>query len=182
MLTVTIPPAVNPVTTAEAKQHARIHASFTADDVYVADLVEAARIKFEREAGYYLSQTQFTWTPDCTAQSLVLPLRPVLDPVEVWDGETELVEDTDFTLYIDERGFGTIEFTVTPSEPRIVFTVGFADPDTEEGEVHAAPADTKLAIKTLVAHWYNNREAFSGKALGPVAGAWESVIRGYRIA
>jgi hypothetical protein len=39
-----------------------------------------------------------------------------------------------------------------------------------------------LGIKTLVAHWYNNREAFSADTLGPVAAAWESVIRDYRIA
>lgn len=177
MLKLTTPPTAEPVTTAEAKRHARVFEAFTDDDTDIDALVSAARFKFEKEAGYFLSQATYTWVPDDTLPTETrLPLRPVIaDTLVITDGVTALVENTDYTVDIDADGFATVTFVSVPTDPSLVFAVGYADPTT-------APALVKLALKTLVAHWYNNREAFAEKALGPVAATWESVVRSFRIA
>jgi uncharacterized phiE125 gp8 family phage protein len=175
MLKLKTAPTARVVTTAEAKQHARVYANFTADDSYLAELSEAAAFKFEEETGFYLREAEYEWTPEATALRFELPLRPYLaESLTVMSGETELVDGEDFTLTVNPKGIASLVFTTAPDSPVFTFSVGFA-----EGE---APALAKLAIKTLVAHWYNNREAFAEKALGPVAGTWESVIRNFRLA
>lgn len=177
MLTLTTAPTLSPVTTAEAKQHARIFSGFTTDDSYVAELVAAASFKFEDESGYLLRQATYTWEPASgLGVEMKLPVRPyIADSLAIEDDGNALVVDTDYTVAVDTKGVVTVTFTVTPTEPSFEFDAGY--------EAAAdVPALAKLAIKTLVAHWYNNREAFAEKTLGPVAATWESVVRNFRMA
>lgn len=180
MLTLTTPPTVEPVTRKEAKRHARIYDGFVTDDPLIDDLISAARDKFERESGYRLSQAVFRWAPDSAALEMRLPERPYLSNLVIADGNDTLVENTDYTVAVDDKGIAVITFETLPEEPVFTFRVGFANPAVDER--HGAPSLAKQAIKMLVAHWYNNREAFAEKQLGPVAAAWESIIRNFTIA
>lgn len=180
MLTLTTPATKEPVTRTEAKRHARIYEGFVADDADIDSLISAARFKFEMETGYALSQATYTWTPETVALEMRLPARPYLSNLVIVDGVDTLVLDTDYTVAVDDKGVAVVTFDATPEEPVLTFRVGYANPGANE--MHGAPALAKLAIKMLVAHWYNNREAFAEKALGPVAGTWESIVRNFRLA
>jgi hypothetical protein len=108
---------------------------------------------------------------------LELPLRPVFE-VSIPD----LTEDTDYELHSDPiSGIMSIEFlTGIPTDPVITFKAGFPDPEAEE--THAAPADIKQALCSLIDHWYKNRAAYQEGTLTTVPGSYDAAVRSYRLA
>lgn len=172
-----IPPAAEPVTTAEAKTHARIEHS--AEDALVATMITAARQATEKHTGRaWLTQT---WTATLdrwadvdggesedlwpffvspTPRRLALYPRPpasitslVVDGVTIASSNYalrghELFVKSDVADSANELGGGIV----------CTFTAGY-------GLAAAVPQDVKQAILTLVAHFYENREAANASGI-----------------
>jgi uncharacterized phiE125 gp8 family phage protein len=172
----------DPVTTADIKAHARIDTSD--DDDLIATYITAARRYLERRMRRcFISQTVVEKFDDW--QFL---FRPVYSP---------LVSVTSI-VYVDANGtnqtlsssYYTVDTTATPG--RLYESYSYSWPTIRDqrnavtltyvaGYGAAAsdvPETIKTAIKMLVAHWYENREAI-GDTVGvkaPVPLAIESLI------
>lgn len=175
----TIDAAVEPVTLAEAKAHMNV--VDTNDDNYIPGLVKAARRRLENEMHRALI-TQ-TWrfhldhfplfrqrTYPVGFMPIELP-RPELisitslkymDPADS-SGQTfiTLAENTDFIVDSNSEpariqtvaGAGWPATLQQIGAVQIVYTAGYG-PDAT-----TVPEDIKMAIKQVVAHWYENRES-----------------------
>jgi uncharacterized phiE125 gp8 family phage protein len=74
-LTRTTPPAVEPVTAAEAKAHCRVDT--TVDDAYIATLITASRQWCEEYLDRSLVNTQWTLRLDAFPYEIPLPRPPM---------------------------------------------------------------------------------------------------------
>lgn len=180
MLTLNQAPTVEPITLAECKAHARVFTN--GDDQYIQDLIPVARQKWELDTGYFLSEREYEYTT--TGTSITLPLRPVLSVESV----NELTE-SDYVLSVDaSTGVGTLTL-LEPVDGDVVvtFKVGFANPEEpvdpeEDPEPHPAPALAKHALKSLISHLYESREAYQQGNLMSVPGTYQSIVASYRLA
>ena len=192
-------PTVEPITTDDAKTHARVFDS--SSDDYIDGLISAARQKFETESGFYLSEAEYklttrleffnrfnlyyfgfgfgSWFCHPNGHHLVLPLRPVFQVESV----NSLVLDTDYEVSIDAMtGICTIHFlTSVPNDIVVTFKVGSENP--ADGGDSTAPALAKHALKSLVSHWFENREAYqAGSSIKSVPATYQSILTTYRLA
>jgi len=172
LLTLQTPPSTEPITTAEAKTHSRIF--ITNDDSYIADLIEAAREKWEKDSGYFIATASYqaTYKNHCH-HTFTLPLRPVVSV----DSVNALTVDTDYTVAIDVRTNEAVIKLITPVSGDVVvnFTVGPGESDP--------PMLARHAVKCLVGHWYENREAFQpGSAFKSVPATYQSIVTSFRLA
>jgi uncharacterized phiE125 gp8 family phage protein len=176
----TTPPAVEPVTTAEAKTHARIFVVDAAEDAYVDSLIAAAREKLEGDVcrafvtrsvearldafpdppiDYATSLGRFA-PPTAPIALLYPPLQSVesISYVDA-DGVTQTLDPADYVVTPGTPG------TIAPAPGKawptaidrpgavtIAFTAGFG------ADATAVPEVAKLVVKILVAHWYDRRE------------------------
>jgi hypothetical protein len=170
-------PAEEPVTLTEAKAHARIEHS--AEDTLVTTLIKTARQACEKMTGRaFITQT---WTASFdrwadvdggqsedgwpffvspTPRRLALSPRPpiaitslVVDGVTIATSEYalrghELFVKSGVADSVNELGGGIVA----------TFTAGY-------GAAAAVPNDVKQAILTLVAHFYENREAANASGI-----------------
>lgn len=153
-------PAVEPITVAEAKAHARILTD--ADDALIGMLVKAARRHAEARCNRSLAVQEYELTLDGLPCGLapLEPPRPPLVAVESiayrpWPGVSEvaLAPET-FRVVPGTPGL------VVPLEPwpsaagpasvTVRYTAGWTAEDL--------PEDARLALLMLVAHWYDRRE------------------------
>jgi uncharacterized phiE125 gp8 family phage protein len=178
--TITTPPAVDPVTLAEAKQHARNFIDDDADDAYMTSLIVAAREKLEgsvcrsfitRSVEARLDGFPATGRTSATylgrSSTSAEPLRLLYPPLQSVESITYIDADG------DERTLDPAAYVVVPGTPGIVapapgaswpatidrpgsvvvaFTAGYGDDPADVPEV------AKLVIKILVSHWYDRRE------------------------
>lgn len=163
-------PAVEPVTLEEAKLHCRIDASATDDDALVADLIIAATRHVERITHRRLI-------------SQVIEDRRDEEPSSTWESPVGPVLSIDSVTYVDTNGTtqtwsSTLYRTDIPAGPtagpaRLEPIFGGIWPQTRHvinaytvrftagyGTTAASvPYDIKAAIKLLIGHLYENREA-----------------------
>lgn len=161
-LRLTVDPATEPVSTAEAKAQMRVVSS--ADDTLIAALIVAARQQAENILGRALMQQTWQKTLDEFPDAIELPYPPIqsvttLDYVEP-DGTTVTLAAGSYVVD-------------TASEPGwIVPAYGYDWPDTREqinavivtyvtgyADAAAVPQAIKQWILLMVAHYYENREA-----------------------
>jgi uncharacterized phiE125 gp8 family phage protein len=175
------------VSLAEAKAHCRVDG--TAEDTLVASLAVAARMHIERSLNVALIEQGWSLYLDAWPERawVDLPLAPIasLDAVRLYD-----VADTPATLddalfLLDGAGrrprLVRREAGSWPLPGRsvngieIAFTAGYgATPDD-------VPMPLRLAIKMLVAHWYECREpVLPGDAASAVPMSVASLISPYR--
>jgi uncharacterized phiE125 gp8 family phage protein len=171
MLTLVTPPAVEPVTLAEAKLHCRVEADNTYNDSLITTLIQAAREWVEKELDRSLIDT--TWDyyledfPGCHGDKLVLPrppLRSVTHVKYVDDGSGSLITlavNTDYRVFTPSKmpGFLRPAYNVSWPGPRdqsdavqVRFVAGYG------ATAASVPACLKAGIKLLVGHWFENRE------------------------
>lgn len=202
-------PAAEPVTLAEAKEHARVDDS--TDDAYITALITAAREMVERQTGRCLI-TQ-TWR-------LTLDNWPRTGSDEWWDGVREgpitmlevdwvelrkspvlaitsvVTKDEDDTattwdaanyyLARQPNGYGRLTRKRGQVWPIVVNRAADAIEVTFTAGygagASAVPYALRHAVKQLVAHWYDNREPASecaSKDLMPMG--LGSILAGHRV-
>lgn len=167
----TVEPATEPVTTDEAKSHMRV--DIDDDDNLIGSMIEAARDYFEETSRRALI-TQ-TWRLNLDAwpegNEIELPRPPLQSVTEV----VHLDEDGNSTTFSSSS-----YIVVTADEPaRIVLATGESWPTSSlfpanpiqitfvagYGAASAVPEKFKQAIKLLIGHWYEHREAYSDEAI-----------------
>jgi uncharacterized phiE125 gp8 family phage protein len=162
-------PAVEPVGLAEMKAHLRL--DHDAEDDLVAGLVKAARLMVEAASRRILVEQHWRLVLDRWPReaSLTLPLAPLIavDRIAVAgaDGEeTELApESYDADPLSDPPRLVLTASLPAPGRPRRGIAI-----DLRAGFGAAAedvPSSLRLAVKILVARWFENR--------GDIAGAQE---------
>jgi uncharacterized phiE125 gp8 family phage protein len=162
----TVEPTLEPVTTAEAKEHMSVDHNL--DDALISGFVKAATRNVEELIGKaLLAQTWELKLPAVHSRAMIfLPRFPVisitsiayLDAAE----ETQAATVADYLLYGDED-CAWLEPKRDKTWPAaildrrdaltITFVAGFG---TAAADV---PAHLKLAIKMAAAHYYSNRDA-----------------------
>jgi uncharacterized phiE125 gp8 family phage protein len=162
-LTLTLPPAVEPVSLAEAKAHLRLETA--ADDGYIVVLITTARLQIEAALG--LALVNQTWSYSLDAWPAIGPLRLPLSPVaqlisvRSYDALDALSDHplSDFQLDGKARSPRLLHKVPQPATAlramnalEIVFVAGFGPAAT------AVPAAIRHALLLLLAHWYEHRD------------------------
>lgn len=137
-------PGEEPVSLAEAKAFCRIDG--TDEDALVSALITAARLHVESITGRALL-TQ-TWRLILQSVSgLVVPL-PVVPASELIDAPDGAVLQGDSLLLAAETDQLSVDYTA-----------GY-------GDAEDVPQDLKQAVLTLVAYWYEHRDALTSAPVG----------------
>lgn len=184
-LAVTVAPAAEPVSLAEAKAHLRVlHSS---EDTLIARLVSAAVSHVERVTGRALVtrtiELRLPAFPD--DDPILLPRPPLIAVASVTyvdtAGATQTLSSDKYTVTIDAEGYGAIvldpdeawpDTDETPRAVRVTYTAGY-------GAAADVPRDIASAILLHVGSLYAVREAVA--AAGQVVPlAYESLLDPYR--
>jgi uncharacterized phiE125 gp8 family phage protein len=160
-------PAVEPVSLSEMRAYLR--RTDTAEDDLLAGLVKAARLMVEAASGRILVEQSWQLMLDRwpTGRAIALPLAPLIgiDRVRVFDAQAQ---PTDLPVSM-------VEADPASDPPRILVDESAPEPgrpargiliDLRVGfgaRAEDVPASLRLAVKIMVAHWFENR--------GDVAGA-----------
>jgi len=158
-------PAVEPITTAEAKTHLRIdHAD---EDNFIDDLITAAR-EYVEDVSRRALVTQ-TWRMSLQAwpagDEILLPRPPLQSVMSVVyidsDGDSTTWSTDGYDVDTDgEPGRIVLAYgeswpsvTLRPTNPiQIIFVAGYGDAASD------VPQWAKKAMMLLLGHWYENRE------------------------
>ena len=158
-------PSVEPVTTAEAKAHLRVDISD--DDTLIGSLVTAARALVEQNTRRALvTQTWDLFADEWPeGRAFVLPMAPLQSVTGVYytpDGSSEATFASANYVVDAKSEPGRVMLQSAASWPgdtleevngvRVRFVAGY-------GLAAAVPEPLKMAIKLIVGHWYENREA-----------------------
>lgn len=160
------PPAVEPVSLAEAKQHLRV--DITDDDALITALITAAREYcegFQNRA--YITQVWQLWLDSWPDGSEIRIPKPPLQSVT--SVKYYGADNTEYTLppadyFVDTKSEpGRIVLAYERTWPSVTlrpanavcieFVAGYGD---DAGKV---PQKVRQAIYLLIGHWYENREA-----------------------
>lgn len=185
-LILTAGPSVEPISLAEAKAHCRVDAD--AEDVLVASLILAARMHIERSLDLALiSQSWSLYLDRWPDAHVELPLAPLIGV-----GAVRLYGPTGSSMTLDPALFAVDAASRRPRLARhagqnwplpgravngieIAFTAGYGEAAED------VPMPVRLAIKLLVAHWYEAREpVLFGETADPVPAGVASLIAPYR--
>jgi len=162
-LTLSSAPAAEPVSTAEAKTHMRVETS--ADDTYIATLVVAARRYCEAvQKRAFITQTWKLYL-DRFPSVIRIPKPPLQSVSSIayldTNGDSQTLSSSIYTVDTDSEP-GIVYEAYNQQWPStrdvekaitVTFIAGYGDASTD------VPAEVKHAIKLLVAHWYEHREA-----------------------
>lgn len=170
-------PSVLPVSVDDCKAWMRLNDS-TEDDL-ISEWIEAAAFMFMSQTGYALTETALRLNLDgWPVEGVVyLPRRPLktITSVEYLDtaGSWQTLTGTSADL---KSVPGRV--VLGPSRPslhntqvpklRVNFTAGHATAD-------AVPKAARVAVKQLVGHYYNQREAYGEISLNEVPMGWKAV-------
>jgi uncharacterized phiE125 gp8 family phage protein len=184
----TRPPAVEPVTLAEAKAHLRIDGA--EEDGLLGRLIAAARGHVEGrtrrvliEQGWRMSLD--AWPPRGGAVRLAPAPLISVEAVTVYDadGLPRVLDAADYT--VDAASVpGRLKVGAAGARParaingiEIDLTAGYGTDGA------AVPADLRQAVLMLVAHWFEHREAARiGAVAAPVAMGVEMLLAPFRVA
>jgi len=160
-----VAPAEEPITLDEARLHLRLDADFTDDDPLVGTLIQAAREYVESDTHRALLPQTWRLTRDAFPCENALSLEA-----------SDVASVTSFS-YVDATGAPTpfaayiLDADATPA--RVVRNFGTTWPNARvqrnavvveferqmAADPSGIPAKIKAAMKLLVGHWYENREA-----------------------
>jgi uncharacterized phiE125 gp8 family phage protein len=162
-LVMTSPPAVEPVTVADAKAHMRIDTD--AEDVLIGSLILTSRLHIEAALSLaFITQTwKLTLDRWTIGREIDLPMAPLrsVGGVRVKDasGNATTVSEQSYLVDLASRPPRLVWNNSTPPLPRLVakgieidLTAGFGD------DASSVPAPLKHAILMLTAHWYEHRD------------------------
>lgn len=185
---VTTEPAIEPITTAEAKIHLGIPSAVTAHDDYIDSLIVAARQHVESQTGRALIETAFELKFDeFEDDEILIPRSPLIavQSVKYRDGNDaeQTVSSGDYHVSTF-REPGEIRLKNGKAWPipgyridavTVAFTAGYGDAATD------VPKGIKQAILLLVGHWFANRESVGPANLKEVPQAVQALITQYSV-
>lgn len=180
------PPAVEPVSIAEAKAHARIDTS--EEDAIVASLVTTSRLSIEAALGLGLVSQDWRIRLDAVPRSGVieLPMRPLAAvlAVRVRDAAGDAVALSAADYEVDAASVPprialsravSVQSGVRLGWIEIDITVGYGAAATD------VPAPIRQALLMLAAHWYEHREPVSpGGAPHRIPDTVDALLAPYR--
>ena len=185
-LTETAAPALEPLTTAEAKLHLRVDHS--EEDDLIDRMVAAARQSVELFTNRSLINTTFTLKLDGFPQEIRTPRSPLSSVTSITYLDTD---DASQTLA------GTVYGADTDTEPgRIYLKTDQVWPDTSDlhnsgtvtfvagygSATSSIPAGLRSAVALLAAHYYDFREpVIAGAAVNKVPLSVERLLWQYRV-
>jgi uncharacterized phiE125 gp8 family phage protein len=180
------PPAIEPVTLAEARAHLRL--TSTDDDDYVAAMITAARIQVESATRRVLvDQTWRVYRDDWPGNGRVdLPIAPIqsVAGITVYDTEGEPTALPP-TAWILDAASQPARLVLTGSAPLPSSAINGIEIDVVAGygaSGLSVPQPLRLAVMTLVARWYEDREGLSyGIVPSRVAAAFEALVAPFRV-
>jgi uncharacterized phiE125 gp8 family phage protein len=155
------PPSEPAVTLAEAKASLRELADD--ENELIESLVAAAQNHLERLLGIVMVTSTWRFDADAFCTEMELPVTATGVGSVIWSdaaGDPTTIVNTDYLLTTNSVGTSTVQFLSSFATPsgmaefgavQITFTAGSEPEDVD-------PA-IKQAIKLLVGHWFNHREA-----------------------
>jgi uncharacterized phiE125 gp8 family phage protein len=165
-------PAVEPITLAEMKAYLRVDDEDAAQDDLISGLIKAARLTVEAASRRILIEQRWRVVLDRWPRSgaILLPLAPLIavDAIRISDAAGTASELPDDAFEVDAL-----------SEPPRIDVSGAPDPGRLRNGIsielragygaqpEAVPATLKLAIRILVAHWFENRGDIAGEQILP---------------
>lgn len=163
-------PALAPVSLAEVKAQMRV--DHDEDDVYIGTLIDAAVDMVDGTGKLGRAMVTQSWCQWVDQAPGWVPLRmgPVqaLTGVDYYDaaGTLQAATLSDFEVFRDgelylakpKSGAAWPAAQVRPDAIRITWDAGFGDAAAD------VPAGIRAALKLIVAHWYEHREAVTGTA------------------
>ena len=182
-------PSAEPFSTAEAKEHLRVDES--ADDDLIDLLITAVRERFENDTSRALS-TQ-TWEmyldefPDSYSAGIVLAKAPVQSITSIKyiddDGDEQTWDSSKYRVDLKST-----PPRITPAYDEswpsarcvtnaitIKFVAGY-------GDAADIPENINQALKTLMGHWYENRETIIiGTSAAPVPQTYDWLMAPHRV-
>lgn len=154
-------PAVEPITLAEARSYLRLDGSD--EDELVAALVVAARLTVERATRLLLIEQRWRYRVDRwpAGRTVALPLSPVM--------AVEAVRVTLAGAAVASAAAEDLRLDASADPARLLVAASVADPAATRGGIEidlvcgfgaaaaAVPEPLRLAIRRLVAHWFERR-------------------------
>lgn len=181
-------PAVEPISTSDAKSHLRM--DLPDDDTYIDGLVVVARRTAERLARHALITQTWDLVLDAfpAGDVLEIPLPPLQSVTYVQytddDGNTSTFAasryqvDTEATpgrIALDFGETWPADTLQTVAGVRVRFVAGFGDAASD------VPDDIVHAMKLMIGHWYENREdTIVGAVAREIPKASEYLLANYR--
>lgn len=164
-------PAVEPVTTLEMKTYLRIDEDDTQDEL-VAGLIKAARLMVENVSRRILVEQRWRVALDRWPRggAVVLPLSPVMaiEGIRVFDAAGAATEIPPAAFEADLIGDPPrIDLRDAPQPGRARSGIAIDLRAGYGATPEAVPATLRLAIKILVAHWFENRGDMVGEQILP---------------
>lgn len=171
-LAITSQPATEPLSTAEAKSHLRVDISD--DDTLIDSYVKAARLLVERAVNRQLITATYRLKMDdfddpryaVDSRSIVIPRAPLQSVSSIQyldtDGSTQTLASSKYTVYTDSLPGRIVlnQSEVWPAVQQqtwntvtITFVAGYGNAASD------VPETLRSAIRLLVGHFYENREA-----------------------
>lgn len=170
LITVT-PPAVEPVTLAEARAWCRIDDSDTANNTVLTLLIQAMREYAENLTGRAFVQRTLQLNLECLPVEIELPLPPLVSVTSVkYTDENNTLQTLDPTLYtVDDQGepgrvvqawqaasWPTV--IPVPDSVRVLYIAGYDELGSPPDYAGNIPASLKLWLHARLATLYENRE------------------------
>ena len=165
-------PAVEPVTLAEMNAYLRVDEDDGTQDELIAGLVRAARLTVEAASRRILIEQQWRVVLDSwpAGGTVLLPLSPLI--------AVERIAVTDAAGTAVDLPSDAFEADLMSDPPRIVVLDPVQPGRTRNGisidlragygaTAEAVPATLRLAIRILVAHWFENRGDVAGEQILP---------------
>jgi uncharacterized phiE125 gp8 family phage protein len=184
--TLTTPPAIEPVSLAEAKTHLRVDGDD--DDSLIAATITAARLFVEQATRRALLAQGWRVLMDAwpASRTIEMPIAPLIEVNAV-----SVIDDGSDEIEVDQAAY---EIDVFSTPPRLLLVGSLPSPgrglngiaiDVTAGYGEAAdavPAPLLQAILQLVAHWYENRSAVSyDRSQGVAPLGVDALIAPYRV-
>lgn len=197
-LSVLVEPTVEPITLAEAKLHLRVDHSD--EDALITALITAARVHVERYTRRTLTYTAYRMLLDVFPIDIRLPRSPAVSAAA--NTVTGIAYATPrIRYYDDDDSLQTLtyagadfELLLANNPPLLVLPAlgdwptvytghrGAVEIDWIAGYGAAAssvPQPLRIAIRMLVAHWYEQREAVAAGTMSEVPLAVQSLMLAY---
>jgi len=165
-------PAVEPITLVEMKAYLRVDEDDAAQDDLISGLIKAARLTIEAASRRILVEQSWRVVLDRWPRDgvILLPLAPLIavDTIRITNAAGTATELPDHTFEADalsEPPRIVVTDAPEPGKPRhgisVALRAGFG------ATAEAVPATLKLAIRILVAHWFENRGDVVGEQILP---------------